>query len=281
MPDGAQSQDLGNLSRFRNYMAIHGESWVKFINRERGREARNGSIRLVIGYDKSTSWGMATFWNNPENCEGRLQFQLRGNIARQSSSPSYAWTYSGIALHETKTGPLRQENEDLGATLNQTLLNQTLFVRTLSLSLDKQLWSKINPGSEVRLGNHCQYSGTTPATLPSTSSNGSRTSGSSSLLSSSSSPSGGIPTQASRAASTGNWSENSDEIDDDRRPQTDSDDSIGDFATGELPVSAHSMVKIIIYTYYLQCIPHPASILNDFLLQIVSRIHFACTRLIL
>jgi len=242
MPEGSESQDLGNIARIREYMAAHGESWVKYINGDCGREAQNGSIRLVIGCDKSTSWGMAAFWNNPENCKARLEFRASRNSARQSSGPAYAWDYSGIADHEVQAGPLGRGNKDLGATLEQPLLNQTLFVRALSLTFDKQLWSKINPGSEVRLGNHSQFPGTTPATFPSTSSNGSHTSGSSSLSSPSSS--GSSPAQGSRAVSSSNWSENLDEIDEDRIPQADSGDSDDDFITGELPVSAHSMVKI-------------------------------------
>ena len=265
MPKGAKSQDYNPCHRFVEYMASHGESWVKFINGHRGREARNGSIRLVTGYDKSTSWGMAAFWNNPEICEGRLQF-----LSHSDSDPAYSWNYTGIADHEVQSGPLGQENEDLGATLEQPLLNQTLFVRTLSLSLSKQLWTKVNPRSGVKLASHSRYPGASRTAIPSGSSNGSRGSGRSSLSSSFAS-SGASLGQGSRTVFSRNWPGSSDEADEDGSPQTDSDESLGEFPNGELPVSVPSTTKIFIYCFF-QSISHPASIVNDFLLQIVSHI---------
>jgi len=55
MPKGAKSQDYNPCHRFVEYTAMHCESWVKFINGHRRREARNGSIRLVTGYDESSA----------------------------------------------------------------------------------------------------------------------------------------------------------------------------------------------------------------------------------
>ena len=52
MPQGAHAEDLVNISRFRQYISANAESWYKFVNNIRGREARNGDVRLVIGCDK-------------------------------------------------------------------------------------------------------------------------------------------------------------------------------------------------------------------------------------
>ena len=60
MPDGAVSQDLENLPRFREYVVANVERWYRYINGPRGREAKNGDVRLVVGCDKATSWGIAT-----------------------------------------------------------------------------------------------------------------------------------------------------------------------------------------------------------------------------
>jgi hypothetical protein len=60
MPDGAISQDLENLPRFREYVAANVERWYRYIHGPRGREAKNGDVRLVVGCDKATSLGIAT-----------------------------------------------------------------------------------------------------------------------------------------------------------------------------------------------------------------------------
>ena len=49
MPEGAQSRNLENLVQFRRYLAAHVEDWYRFANGPRGRDAKNGDIRLVIG----------------------------------------------------------------------------------------------------------------------------------------------------------------------------------------------------------------------------------------
>jgi hypothetical protein len=59
MPDGAFQEELGNSSRFRDYVAVpvHAASWSRyeFVNGPRGREAQNGDVRVVVGCEKSTS----------------------------------------------------------------------------------------------------------------------------------------------------------------------------------------------------------------------------------
>jgi len=49
MPRGARSENLGDLARFREYEAANIASWYRFVNGPRGRDARNGDIRLVVG----------------------------------------------------------------------------------------------------------------------------------------------------------------------------------------------------------------------------------------
>ncbi|KAF8958258.1 hypothetical protein BDZ97DRAFT_2078682 [Flammula alnicola] len=65
MPEGAYTEDLANTARFRQYLELNIVSWYRYANGllGRGREAKNGDLRLVIGVDKSRAWGMATFSN--------------------------------------------------------------------------------------------------------------------------------------------------------------------------------------------------------------------------
>ncbi|KAJ3511904.1 hypothetical protein NLJ89_g3841 [Agrocybe chaxingu] len=142
MLEGAYHEELGNVSRFREYIAVHAENWYKFVNVPRGREAQNGDVRLVIGSDKTTGWGMATFSSTTEEQSNvRLQFSALGGRGQQSSGPMYTWEHLGSA--EARVGPDASENEELGATAARPLRNQCLFMRTLSVTLAEETWKRL------------------------------------------------------------------------------------------------------------------------------------------
>ena len=148
MPDGAISQDLENLPIFREYVAANVEKWYRFINGPRGREAKNGDVRLVVGYDKASSWGMAALTNVTQH--GQLRFKPLDTQSPSSSSCGYTWEYSGVA--NVKVGPdqkeideLRREDPDDSPTRDK-YLNQCLFVRTLNVTLNDEDWENLNHG---------------------------------------------------------------------------------------------------------------------------------------
>ena len=142
MPDGAHSQDLGNLGNFRDYVAEHADNWYKFVNGRRGREANNGDIRVVIGCDKTISWGMATFSNFAQQSNFRLQFRPLENGNRQSVGSAYTWEHTGMA--DVRVGPDLDENDELGGTADHPLRNQCLFMRTLNVTLEDDVWAQVN-----------------------------------------------------------------------------------------------------------------------------------------
>ena len=148
MPEGAYSEDLSNFSRLGRYIATHAEDWYKFVNGPRGRQAQNGDLRVVIGCDKTTSWGMATFSNSilsqETNC--RLKFSILGERQSQRNAGNkYIWEHSGVASAEVRIGPGRGENEELGETSSNRLRNQCLFLRTLNVTLSEKVWKEIFP----------------------------------------------------------------------------------------------------------------------------------------
>ena len=148
MPDGAYQEELGNLSKFRDYVAVHATNWYKFVNGPRGREAQNGDVRVVVGCDKSTSWGMATFANTSSAQQSNFRLKFRPLQGQQQSQhnvgTAYAWEHSGVA--EVRVGPEPGENEELGETPNRQLRNQCLFMRTLSVTLSDSVWAETFPG---------------------------------------------------------------------------------------------------------------------------------------
>ena len=149
MPDGAFHEELGNLSKVRDYISVHAADWYKFVNGPRGREAQNGDLRVVVGCDKSTSWGMATFANTNSAQRSNFCLKFRPLQEQQQSQhnvgTAYAWEHSGIA--EVRVGPEPGDNDELGETPTCQLRNQCLFMRTLSVTLSDSVWAETFPGT--------------------------------------------------------------------------------------------------------------------------------------
>ena len=146
MPRGARAEKLRNLARFREYEAANIVNWYKFVNGPRGREAKNGDVRLIVGFDKTTSWGIATFANHTQQNSSRFKF---GPSERDSAS-TYTWSeYSGIA--DVRAGPDSDEIDELRIDSDPPDVqfeNQCLFVRTLNVTLADDVWADIHSSSD-------------------------------------------------------------------------------------------------------------------------------------
>jgi hypothetical protein len=143
MPDGAFHEELGNMTKFRDYVSVHALNWYKFVNGPRGREAQNGDVRVVVGCYKTTRWGMATFANTSSAQQSNLRFQFRQQQSQHNAGTVYVWEHSGIA--EVRVGPEPGENEELGETPAHQLPNQCLFLHTLSATLSDIQWAEAFP----------------------------------------------------------------------------------------------------------------------------------------
>ncbi|KAF4616459.1 hypothetical protein D9613_008754 [Agrocybe pediades] len=144
MPEGAVSYHLENIATFRNYVTANLESWYRYANGPRGREAKNGDIRVVVGCDKSTSWGMATSQEQGSRLK-LLSYKSEPTDSQNSQLVGYAWEYSGVA--EVRAGPDPQEVRELRADDPEPSIkyaNQSLFIRTLNPILGSGLWEKLN-----------------------------------------------------------------------------------------------------------------------------------------
>ena len=152
MPKGAIALDLENVPLFREYVAANVTKWYKFVNGVRGREAKNGEVRVVIGCDKTTSWGMAAISNVTQQKASQLKFKILEEPRAKLSGTAYTWEYSGMA--EVRVGP---DAKEIGALRNgdadpfdtnppseEEFSNQCLFVRTLNATLSDKAWKKLN-----------------------------------------------------------------------------------------------------------------------------------------
>jgi len=138
MPDATSQSNLNNLERFYQHIGVHAESWYQYANGpEMGRRLNNGDLCLVIGCDKTTSWGIATFSNSLS--ASQLQFM---QVASSSGDlgPSYTWGHSGTA-DSPRVGPSRR-----GPTQNQCL-----FIRYLAFKLSERAWPALRDPTEVEI----------------------------------------------------------------------------------------------------------------------------------
>ena len=128
MPDGASRQDLRNLSSFQEYASRNADNWYKYANGIRGRQARNGSIYLITGCDKSESWGVAAF-TNVTRSDG---FFLKFATWMTEFGPLRFWQASSVA--KTRTGPITA-NSTQGT--HGRAKNQCLFLRGFRIAMGK------------------------------------------------------------------------------------------------------------------------------------------------
>ena len=146
MPRGARSEDLGNFAKFREYAAANVADWYKFVNGPRGREAKNGDVRLVVGFDKTTSWGIATFVNQTQQNRDRDSCRLKFGPSEGDSASTYTWSeYSGVA--DVRAGPDSDESDELRIDSDPPDVrfeNQCLFLRTLNVTLTDDVWADIH-----------------------------------------------------------------------------------------------------------------------------------------
>lgn len=143
MPEGAHHEEVNDLSKFRDYAEKHVESWYDFVLHRRGRrDTANGDIRLVVGVDKSSSWGIASL-------SGSFKLQLKEKKDLMTNrDPPYTWQHTGTS-GEVKAGPDNFDNEGISSTAGNKARNQTLFVRTLNVLLAKDYWDVIRKPKEV------------------------------------------------------------------------------------------------------------------------------------
>lgn len=127
MPDGATSEDYMALGELRRYAIKHAVSWYEFINDKLMREAPNGSLYLVTGCDKSTTWGLATVsYGSPEPPNSLALRFTTTQLVKASATYTCSWQtcYPG----SVRTGP------DFGDGV-QLDRNQCLFVRGFKIMI--------------------------------------------------------------------------------------------------------------------------------------------------
>jgi hypothetical protein len=124
---------LYNIAEFRRYAINNAISWYQFVNVVLGREASNGSLYLVTGCDKSTTWGIASI--SCASGTGALSLKFTAaQLLNAGAMREYSWeTYCPATV---RIGPnLCGDNE--------RPRNQCVFLRGFKIMLQAGLMAKI------------------------------------------------------------------------------------------------------------------------------------------
>jgi len=143
MPDATFQSDLMDRDRFYQHIGVHAESWYSYANGPgMGRRVANGNLCLVIGCDKTTSWGIATCSSSFEQTISKLQFRP---VISGDSGRFYTWEHSGTA-----------DSPRVGPDGGQSLRNQCVFIRYLNFKLHDSLWPGFREptGVQIQMESH-------------------------------------------------------------------------------------------------------------------------------
>ncbi|KAK1235314.1 SCF ubiquitin ligase complex subunit cdc4 [Marasmius sp. AFHP31] len=126
--DGADRTDASNKALFMEYAARNGMSWYQFVNGTLGREADNGELYLITGFDKTNSWENAVVTNHSTSKSCQLAFTTGGLGAEGRLRLSHSTS------HESSIISRCSSDEDFH--------NQSLFIRGFRIS------NELIPGSD-------------------------------------------------------------------------------------------------------------------------------------
>lgn len=114
LPEGASRQDLLCVNKFRRHAIENTIHWYEFVNGVLGREAPNGSLYLVTGCDKSTTWGIASVARVTEANALSLKFTA-ARFIEANAECTYSWeTYCPATVRigpDLHSGPARLQNQ--------------------------------------------------------------------------------------------------------------------------------------------------------------------------
>ena len=129
MPEGALTQNLLNDQVIRQCIEENGRSWFEYARDTRKRNVKDGDIRVVVGWDKVCSWGIATSTSTSGQSVS-LAFKVNDEAG---ISRVYRWQCVGSG--SGRVGPQEAEIAGLVQEGDAAPQNQSVFVRTMNFNL--------------------------------------------------------------------------------------------------------------------------------------------------
>ncbi|KAK7019395.1 hypothetical protein VNI00_018084 [Paramarasmius palmivorus] len=172
LPDGSTRYILMNQAIFRQYACENAQKWFEYAEGCRGREFSpkvHPSLYLVTGCEKSTAWGVASFYNR-QSARKLVILPFAADKPRRA----FSWGYDGQA--DSKCYP-DAEDMDFGG---ESRLNQCVFLRGFKVSKRGRSEIQVHdvpgdstPAGEIlNIGSFSMLSDTNSSAMPSTSSIG-------------------------------------------------------------------------------------------------------------
>ena len=131
LPDGATRTDLQFRNVLSKYAQEHVPRWRKWLVGSLGLDARNDSLYLITGTDKTTNWCVASYSNTSGGARSLLRFTNTGTAA-VGRTGRYSWESSSSV--EARTCPALREGSSR---------NQCVFVRGYRLTLREGLYQRM------------------------------------------------------------------------------------------------------------------------------------------
>ncbi|KIM38801.1 hypothetical protein M413DRAFT_447513 [Hebeloma cylindrosporum] len=133
IPEGVISRDIIDVSCFRKYIAANAVGWYKFVNEVGDRYATNGDLRIVVGSDRCSAWSRVA------------TSSVTVHIPPDNTASTRSLAQFSVGTNAGGTGVLRSI-KDGQAVLDPdgvVYQNQSVFLRTLNISVCDDIWSKI------------------------------------------------------------------------------------------------------------------------------------------
>lgn len=134
LPHGADREDTDSIGLYKEYAAQHGESWYKFVNEELKSDARNDSLYLVTGCDKSGSWALAA--GSPRQGSS-VKFAIKGSPVVVPGSIT-----AGFHVSWTNTSGIEGRHYPSSMKHTVEVKNQCVFIRGLAIAIRKNWFTK-------------------------------------------------------------------------------------------------------------------------------------------
>lgn len=131
LPLGSMREDLHNLELFRDYAIQNAESWYRHLNGPHGRNANNGSICLVTGYNKAQCWLVSSF-SRSQNSSLPFDETFEALVGNHVTTPYPSLSWENYGYSEKNSGPETIQN-----------CNQCIFLRGFTVTLDDSWWARV------------------------------------------------------------------------------------------------------------------------------------------
>ncbi|KIM38793.1 hypothetical protein M413DRAFT_447506 [Hebeloma cylindrosporum] len=141
IPGRVTSRDVIDVSCFRKYIAANAVGWYKGVNEVGGRQATNGDLRIVVGGDRCSSWS-------------RLATASAAVYIPDHESPTTrSFVQFNVGVNADGLGVLyiMQGNRRIRDPEGVVYQNQSVFLRTLNISVCDDIWSQLTEDYRPRI----------------------------------------------------------------------------------------------------------------------------------